>query len=100
MFISVVAIAAIGIAYIRPSQSPPDVLSLPATYQLEGVDFVNATPVGLWPKFDSGRFALLHTGDAGRTWTHQLAGDAISAASTCAFSIRATASSRSWATSR
>src|SRR6267378_3781557 len=76
MFISVVAIAAIGIAYIRPSQSPPDVLSLPATYQLEGVDFVNPTTGWLVAKFDSGRFALLHTGDAGRTWTRQLAGDA------------------------
>jgi photosystem II stability/assembly factor-like uncharacterized protein len=76
IFISVVAIAAIGIAYTHPSQSPPDVLSLPATYQLEGVDFVNATTGWFVARFDSGRFALHHTDDAGRTWTRQLAGDA------------------------
>jgi photosystem II stability/assembly factor-like uncharacterized protein len=76
IFISVVAIAAIGIAYVRPSQGTPVVISGPATYQLEGVDFINATTGWFVAKFDSGRFALLHTRDAGRTWDRQLAGDA------------------------
>jgi len=64
-----------------PFAKPPDVLSLPATYQLEGVDFVNATTGWFVAKFDSGRFALLHTGDAGRTWTTSLPATPISAAS-------------------
>jgi photosystem II stability/assembly factor-like uncharacterized protein len=64
IFISLVAIAAIGIAYVRPSPVLSNApLSIPtsSTYQLEGVDFVNAT---------TGWF------DAGRTWTRQLVGDA------------------------
>jgi photosystem II stability/assembly factor-like uncharacterized protein len=79
IFISVVAIAAIGIAYVRPSAVPSNApLSIPAssTYQLEGVDFVNATTGWFVVRFDSGRFALLRTRDAGRTWDRQLAGDA------------------------
>jgi photosystem II stability/assembly factor-like uncharacterized protein len=78
MFVSVVAIAAIGIAYVRPpsgTQGAPVTPALPATYQLAGVDFVDATTGWFVASFDSGRFALLHTGDAGRTWTRQLTGE-------------------------
>ena len=79
IFISAVVIAAIGFAYVRPSSIPPNApLSLPASaaYQLAGVDFVNATAGWFVARFDSGRFALLHTRDSGRTWDRQLAGDA------------------------
>src|SRR6267154_2400708 len=61
IFISGLVIAAIGFAYVRPSFDPPN-----APLAIAG-SFV--------ARFASGRFALLHTGDAGRTWTRQLAGD-------------------------
>ena len=78
IFISVVVITVSGVAYVRPSfgdavvPGPPPA---PSTYQLAGVDFVNATDGWFVATFDSGRFALLHTSDAGRTWSRQLAGD-------------------------
>jgi photosystem II stability/assembly factor-like uncharacterized protein len=78
IFISMVAIAAIGIAYIRPSSvAPGELVALPApsAYQLAGVDFVNATTGWFVATFDSGHFALLHTTDAGRSWSRQLTGD-------------------------
>ena len=78
MFVSVVAIAAIGIVYVRPpsgTQGAPVTPALPATYQLAGVDFVNANTGWFVAGFDSGRFALLHTSDAGRTWARQLTGE-------------------------
>ena len=78
MFVSVVVIAAIGIGYVRPSLGAPNAparLPAPATYQLAGVDFVSPATGWFVATFDSGRFALLHTGDAGRTWNRQLAGE-------------------------
>jgi len=78
IFISGLVIAAIGFAYVRPSFDPPNAplaIADSPTYQLAGVDFVNATAGWFVARFASGRFALLHTGDAGRTWTRQLAGD-------------------------
>src|SRR5712671_2382019 len=79
IFVSAVVFAAIGFVYVRPSFIPPDappaIAGSPA-YQLEGVDFVNATAGWFVARLASGRFALFHTGDAGRTWTRQLAGDA------------------------
>jgi photosystem II stability/assembly factor-like uncharacterized protein len=78
IFISAVVFAAIGFVYVRPSFIPPNAplaITDSSTYQLAGVDFVNATAGWFVARFASGRFALLHTGDAGRTWTRQLAGD-------------------------
>jgi len=77
MFVSVAAIAAIGVAYVRPplgTQGGPVTPALPATYQLAGVDFVDANTGWVVATFDSGRYALLHTSDAGRTWSLQLTG--------------------------
>ena len=78
IFMSVLVIAVIGIVFVRPSLSatPASVTRAePATYQLEGVDFVNPTTGWYVATYDSGRFALLHTGDAGKTWTRQLTGE-------------------------
>jgi hypothetical protein len=78
IFISLVVIGVIGIAYVRPSlgaQDAPAALPAPSIYQLAGVDFVNPTTGWFVATFDSGRFALLHTDDEGRTWTRQLTGE-------------------------
>jgi len=78
MFVSLVVIAAIGIAYTRPSLSAPTAsatLPVPSPYQLAGVDFVDANTGWFVATFDSGRYALLHTSDAGRTWSLQLTGE-------------------------
>jgi hypothetical protein len=76
--VSVVVIAVTGLAYVRPTfgvvrapVTPPS----PAPYPLAGVDFVSPTTGWFVAKFDSGRFALLHTTDSARSWTSQLAGD-------------------------
>lgn len=79
IFISVVVIAMIGIGYVRPSLGAPSARVLnpavPSTYQLAGVDFVSPANGWFVATFDSGRFALLHTTDAGRSWTRQLTGE-------------------------
>jgi len=46
---------------------------------LAAVDFVSPTTGWFAASFDSGRFALMHTTDAGSHWTRQLSGDAGSA---------------------
>jgi photosystem II stability/assembly factor-like uncharacterized protein len=78
MSISLVVIAAIGIAYVRPSSGVPTATApvpVPPTYQLAGVDFVDPTTGWFVASFNSGQFALLHTTDAGRSWSRQLTGD-------------------------
>jgi photosystem II stability/assembly factor-like uncharacterized protein len=77
--LSIGVIALTGIGYLRPSlvfgtaqsrQTPG-----PQTgYQLSAVDFVSPTEGWFVATFDSGRYALLHTKDAGRHWERQLAG--------------------------
>lgn len=75
---SVVVIAVTGLVYVRPTfggvQGAPVAPPLPATYRLAGVDFVSATTGWFVATFDSGRYALLHTSDTGRTWAIQLTG--------------------------
>jgi photosystem II stability/assembly factor-like uncharacterized protein len=76
--LSVAVIALTGIGYLRPSlvfgaaerQAP----SAQAGYQLAAVDFVSPTQGWFVATFDSGRYALLHTNDAGRHWQRQLTG--------------------------
>jgi len=78
MSISLVTIAAIGIAYVRPSPAAPSTsvaVPAPSAYQLAGVDFVSPTTGWFVASFNSGQFALLHTTDAGRSWSRQLTGD-------------------------
>jgi photosystem II stability/assembly factor-like uncharacterized protein len=77
IFISVLVIGLTGLAYLHPSfgaQAEPVLPATPTTYQLAAVDFVNPTAGWFAATFDSGRFAIMHTADAGRSWTRQLSG--------------------------
>jgi photosystem II stability/assembly factor-like uncharacterized protein len=79
--IALLVIAFTAVAYLRPSlgsaatPAPP----APASYQLAAVDFVNPDTGWFAGSFASGRFALLHTSDAGNHWARQLSGDVGSA---------------------
>jgi photosystem II stability/assembly factor-like uncharacterized protein len=80
--ISLVAISIAGIAYVYPNIGlglkgalAPDVIEPQAT-QLAAVDFV--TPATGWVvvELEAHAFALLHTTDAGESWSRQLSGAA------------------------
>jgi len=80
--ISLLAIGLTGVVYLRPSlghSSSPAAPRVPAPYQLAAVDFVSPTTGWFAATFDPGRFAVMHTTDAGVHWTRQLAGDVGSA---------------------
>jgi photosystem II stability/assembly factor-like uncharacterized protein len=80
--ISLLVIGLTGLAYLRPSivaPGSPVKPAIPTTYQLAAVDFVSPTTGWFAATFDSGRFALLHTTDAGNHWVRQLSGDVGSA---------------------
>jgi photosystem II stability/assembly factor-like uncharacterized protein len=82
IFISLLVIGLTGFAYLRPAISAtgsPVAPAGPATYQLAAVDFVSPTTGWFAATFDSGRFALMHTTDAGNHWARQLSGDVGSA---------------------
>jgi photosystem II stability/assembly factor-like uncharacterized protein len=82
IFVSVLVIALAGVAYLRPSLWPsaaPAAPSVPAAYQLVAVDFVSPTTGWFAATFDSGRFAIMRTTDAGNHWTRQLGGQVGSA---------------------
>jgi photosystem II stability/assembly factor-like uncharacterized protein len=82
IFISVMVIGLTGIAYLHPSMgagAPPVAPAVPAAYQLAAVDFVSPTTGWFAATFDSGRFALMHTTDAGNHWARQLNGNVGSA---------------------
>src|ERR1700676_1054912 len=75
--IALLVIAFTAVAYLRPSlgsaatPAPP----APASYQLAAVDFVNPDTGWFAGTFNSARFALMHTTDAGNHWARQLSGD-------------------------
>jgi len=78
IFVSLLVIGLTGIAYLHPSigASPSHVApTVPAAYQLAAVDFVTPDTGWFAGTFDSGRFALMHTTDAGDHWARQLSGD-------------------------
>lgn len=78
MVISLLVIVLTGLAYVRPSfgaPRAPATPAVPATYRLAAVDFDSPTSGWFAATFDSGRFAILHTSDTGRSWTRQLTGD-------------------------
>ncbi|MEO8744380.1 MAG: hypothetical protein ABI334_08120 [Candidatus Dormiibacterota bacterium] len=76
---SVIAVVAAAIVYVHPTLSPgagqasvavpPD-----AAYQLSAVDFISPTEGWVVATFEAGRFAILHTQDAGGSWQRQLSG--------------------------
>jgi photosystem II stability/assembly factor-like uncharacterized protein len=76
---SVAVVALTGIGYVRPSlvfgsAQPGHGPAVQAAYQLAAVDFVSPSDGWFVATFDSGRYALLHTKDAGRHWERQLTG--------------------------
>jgi photosystem II stability/assembly factor-like uncharacterized protein len=76
--ISLLVIVLTGFAYVRPTFGAPHAAitpAVPATYQLAAVDFDSPTSGWFAATFDSGRFAILHTSDTGRSWTRQLTGE-------------------------
>jgi len=79
--VSLIVIAVSAFAYLRPSlsSSAAPTAPAPAAYQLASVDFVSPTTGWFAATFGSGRFALMHTTDAGNHWARQLAGDVDSA---------------------
>jgi photosystem II stability/assembly factor-like uncharacterized protein len=77
--ISVAVIVLTGIGYLRPplvfgSAQPRQASAAQTGYQLAAVDFVSPTEGWFVATFDSGRYALLHTNDAGRHWERELTG--------------------------
>ena len=82
IFISLLVIGLTGLAYVHPSlgaSGTPVKPTIPPTYQLAALDFISPTTGWFAATFDSGRFAIMHTTDAGERWARQLAGDAGSA---------------------
>jgi photosystem II stability/assembly factor-like uncharacterized protein len=80
--ISLLVIGLTGLAYLRPpagAAGSPAKAAVAAAYQLAAVDFVSPTTGWFAGTFDSGRFALMHTTDAGNHWSRQLSGDVGSA---------------------
>lgn len=77
--VSVAVIVLTGIGYLRPSlvfgsAQPGQSPAAQTGYQLAAVDFVSPAEGWFVATFDSGRYALLHTKDAGRHWERQLTG--------------------------
>lgn len=76
---SVVVVVLVGIGYLDPSLvvgtgRPRPTTGAQSGYQLAATDFVSPTEGWFVATFDSGRYALLHTADAGKHWQRQLAG--------------------------
>ncbi|MGH7761413.1 MAG: WD40/YVTN/BNR-like repeat-containing protein [Candidatus Dormibacteraceae bacterium] len=77
--ISLLVIGFTAVAYLRPTLGPaaaPASPPPPAAYRLAAVDFVSPSTGWFAATFDSGRFALMHTTDAGNHWARQLTGNA------------------------
>ena len=79
--ISILAITGAGVAYAHPALPSPSLGTaarpagaLESKYQVAALDFVNPTTGWVVAMFTSGDYAVLHTGDGGRTWSEQLTG--------------------------
>lgn len=77
--LSVLAIIVTAIAYLHPfaigaGQGRPVGPAVPPDYHLSAVDFVSPSTGWFVATFDTGRFVVLNTQDAGATWTRQLSG--------------------------
>jgi photosystem II stability/assembly factor-like uncharacterized protein len=75
---SLAVITVTGIAYLHPNL-PATIAPSPkptpqAGYQLLSVDFTTPTTGWMVAGLDGGRYAVMRTTDAGRTWTKDLAG--------------------------
>lgn len=81
MAVSVVTIAIATIAYAHPQSSvgssPPQESAAQAavfSYQLAAIDFVSPSTGWIVAELSNRDFAVLHTSDAGSSWTRQLSG--------------------------
>jgi photosystem II stability/assembly factor-like uncharacterized protein len=82
MAVSVLVIGIATLAYIRPQlpngfgrQAGAGAVSVAAaSYQLAAIDFVDTSTGWVVAELPSHDFTVLHTTDAGRSWTRQLAG--------------------------
>src|SRR5215471_18485856 len=77
--ISLIVIVMAAIAYVQPqllsSGRRSAVVAPPAgAFRLSAIDFVDPATGWIAADFDSGGYAVLHTGDGGATWTRQLTG--------------------------
>jgi photosystem II stability/assembly factor-like uncharacterized protein len=75
---SLITIAASGFVWVHPAfpalgtAEIPRSAAPPGNYQVTAVDFIDPTTGWAVANFNSGHYAVLHTTDAGRTWTKQL----------------------------
>jgi len=81
MVVSVLAIVIAAIAYVHPQASIGSSRQRPAaaqeavpSYQLAAIDFVNPATGWIVAELSNHDFAVLHTTDAGSSWTRQLRG--------------------------
>jgi photosystem II stability/assembly factor-like uncharacterized protein len=76
MAVSVLAIVIAAIAYMYPQPSRPTAVAREAvtSYQLAAIDFVNPATGWIVAELSNNDFAVLHTTDAGTSWTRQLSG--------------------------
>jgi photosystem II stability/assembly factor-like uncharacterized protein len=82
MAVSVLVIGIATVAYIHPqlphgfgTQAGAGAVHVPAgSYQLAAIDFVDTSTGWVVAELPSHDFAVLHTTDAGRSWTRQLSG--------------------------
>src|ERR1700730_6361682 len=80
--VSVLAITIAGIVYLHPSvhfasaptPTPAPSGQLPPSYRMAAADFVTPTTGWVVAELDTHAFAVLHTGDSGKTWNQQLSG--------------------------
>ena len=71
--LSLLVVAVACVAYLRPTFQPTaSVPALPASYQLDAVDFVNPSTGWVLADLDTAAFAVVSTKDTGRTWATQL----------------------------
>jgi photosystem II stability/assembly factor-like uncharacterized protein len=80
--LSILALAAAGLAYLHPTWSlgkaaaPAATASIAGSRHLAAVDFVSPATGWVVVEHQSHDFVVLHTSDAGETWNRQLAGSA------------------------
>lgn len=75
--VSLLTIAATGIAYVHPSlalfgSTAPAAPALRADYHVTAIDFVTPRVGWVLVDFPSGDYAVIHTVDGGGTWSRQL----------------------------
>src|SRR5438445_6255111 len=76
---SLLSVTLAGTAFLHPSlpafmTSPPTRAPVQAAYRTAAVDFVDARTGWVIVLSEAGDYRILHTANAGETWTRQLSG--------------------------